>query len=166
MLWKTVVAYLNNFFQFFTRIYLILLFSTSITIALVTWLRIKPIIITVEHLSQTQFQSLLKNKCCPCSKMSILYNSFLNITPRFYQIYSASMHHLLLFFTIDKSFQDFYMNGSSIYRYSAVQSWFALNAHTVFHRVKVGCYIIESMFQSTFECIDRSRRFSQSNILC
>lgn len=59
-----------------TRIYLILLISTIITIALTAWLRIETIIITVEQPNQVQFQSLPRNKHCPCSKVSIAYGEF------------------------------------------------------------------------------------------
>ena len=69
-----------------SRVYLVSLTCTLISIALVWWLRPQITIITVEQPTKDQFESIPVNAQCPCSRVSLSYGEFSSIQVSFHQV--------------------------------------------------------------------------------
>ena len=80
---------------FRTRLFLLLLITSSIAAAFYTSLVVQSQLVTVAHPSFATYQQLYKNYAdtlkCPCSRQSISYGSFLNVTFILHQICSSDL---------------------------------------------------------------------------
>ena len=80
---------------FRTRLFLLLLITSSIAAAFYTSLVVQSQLVTVAHPSFATYQQLYKNYAdtlkCPCSQQSISYGSFLNVTFILHQVCSSDL---------------------------------------------------------------------------
>ena len=78
-----------------TRLFLLLLTICSIAAGFYTFLLLQPQLVTVQHPSLAAYQQLYNDHAdtlqCPCSKQSIPYGSFLNVTFTLHQVCSSDL---------------------------------------------------------------------------
>ncbi|CAF0820420.1 unnamed protein product [Adineta steineri] len=93
-----------------TRIFLIVLIITLIIFILAFQLSFQTTIVTISNPTQEQFQNLPFTAYCPCSRISISYNTFTSIATRFHQVCSSD-------FVSDRWIQTIFVGSNVTYFY-------------------------------------------------
>ncbi|CAF3938909.1 unnamed protein product [Adineta steineri] len=93
-----------------TRIFLIILVITLIIFILAFQLSFQTTIVTISNPTQEQFENLPFTAYCPCSRISISYNTFTSIVVRFHQVCSSD-------FISDRWIQSIFTGSNTTYFY-------------------------------------------------
>ncbi|CAF3866540.1 unnamed protein product, partial [Rotaria sp. Silwood1] len=72
-----------------TRVYLIVLLLSLISISIFAWASLKTTAVTLKYLTKEQLKSLPIGVQCPCSRISISYNEFTLLEPIYHEICSS-----------------------------------------------------------------------------
>ncbi|CAF3933979.1 unnamed protein product [Rotaria sp. Silwood1] len=137
-----------------TRVYLIVLLISLISIGIFLWISPYMTTVTLEYLTKEQLKSLPIGIQCPCSRISISYGEFTSLDPNYHQICSSDFINDRWINAIFTGSNVTYFNIRDFRSFSSAQ----------FQALAAFCHLSKSYVQQSIDTFNQST-FSSLSVL-